>query len=123
MCFTLATAIPTSRVRSPLAIFGEGLHPDVAVSAKVQGVDGKWRALDMRVLHAMAVSASETYNTAVEDELRTRLGGGGLARSRMHIGFTTLLRAVSGGRDALGTARTFMESPGESRGERRKVTI
>ena len=33
-----------------------------------------WRALDMRALHAMAVSASETYNTAVEDELRTRLG-------------------------------------------------
>ena len=28
----------------------------------------------MRVLHAMAVSACETYNTAIEDELRTRLG-------------------------------------------------
>jgi len=40
----------------------------------VQGLDGKWRALDLRVLHAMAVSASETYNTGIEDELRARLG-------------------------------------------------
>jgi hypothetical protein len=59
---------PESRTGDP------NLHTHVAVSAKVQGVDGKWRALDMRLLHSMAVSASETYNTAVEDELRTRLG-------------------------------------------------
>jgi len=59
---------PDSRTGDP------NLHTHVAVSAKVRGVDGKWRALDMRVLHAMAVSASETYNTAIEDELRTRLG-------------------------------------------------
>ncbi|MGB8385546.1 MAG: MobF family relaxase, partial [Dermatophilaceae bacterium] len=59
---------PDSRSGDP------NLHTHVAVSAKVQGLDGAWRALDMRVLHAMAVSASETYNTAVEDELRTRLG-------------------------------------------------
>src|SRR5665811_1527382 len=59
---------PDSRTGDP------NLHTHVAVSAKVQGVDGKWRSLDMRVLHAMAVSASETYNTAIEDELRTRLG-------------------------------------------------
>ncbi|HET7475192.1 MAG TPA: MobF family relaxase [Dermatophilaceae bacterium] len=59
---------PDSRTGDP------NLHTHVAVSAKVQGVDGKWRALDLRVLHALAVSASETYNTAVEDELRTRLG-------------------------------------------------
>jgi conjugative relaxase-like TrwC/TraI family protein len=59
---------PDSRTGDP------NLHTHLAVSAKVQRVDGKWRALDMRVLHAMAVSASETYNTAVEDELRTRLG-------------------------------------------------
>jgi conjugative relaxase-like TrwC/TraI family protein len=59
---------PDSRTGDP------NLHTHVAVSAKVQGTDGQWRALDMRVLHAMAVSASETYNTAVEDELRTRLG-------------------------------------------------
>ena len=59
---------PDSRTGDP------NLHTHLAVSAKVQGVDGKWRALDMRVLHAMAVSASETYNTAIEDELRARLG-------------------------------------------------
>ena len=59
---------PDSRTGDP------NLHTHVAVSAKVQGVDGTWRALDMRVLHAMAVSASETYNTAIEDELRTRVG-------------------------------------------------
>jgi conjugative relaxase-like TrwC/TraI family protein len=59
---------PDSRTGDP------NLHTHVAVSAKVQGTDGRWRALDMRVLHAMAVSASEAYNTAIEDELRTRLG-------------------------------------------------
>jgi conjugative relaxase-like TrwC/TraI family protein len=59
---------PDSRTGDP------NLHTHVAVSAKVQGLDGKWRALDLRVLHAMAVSASETYNTAIEDELRARLG-------------------------------------------------
>jgi conjugative relaxase-like TrwC/TraI family protein len=59
---------PDSRTGDP------NLHTHVAVSAKVQGVDGAWRSLDMRVLHAMAVSASETYNTVIEDELRTRLG-------------------------------------------------
>ena len=50
------------------------LHTHCAVSTKVRGHDGKWRSLDGRVLHALAVSASETYNTAIEDELRTRLG-------------------------------------------------
>lgn len=59
---------PDSRTGDP------NLHTHVAVSAKVQGLDGIWRALDLRVLHAMAVTASETYNTAIEDELRTRLG-------------------------------------------------
>jgi len=59
---------PDSRTGDP------NLHTHVAVSAKVQGLDGQWRALDLRVLHAMAVSASETYNTAIEDELRARLG-------------------------------------------------
>ena len=59
---------PDSRTGDP------NLHTHVAVSAKVQGQDGLWRALDMRVLHAMAVAASETYNTAIEDELRERLG-------------------------------------------------
>ncbi len=50
------------------------LHTHCAVSTKVRGRDGTWRSLDGRVLFALAVSASETYNTAIEDELRTRLG-------------------------------------------------
>ncbi|WP_402377947.1 MobF family relaxase [Isoptericola rhizosphaerae] len=50
------------------------LHTHVAVSNKVQGVDGKWRSLDGRVLHALGVAASERYNTNIEAELRRRLG-------------------------------------------------
>ncbi|MCM3662496.1 relaxase domain-containing protein [Georgenia satyanarayanai] len=50
------------------------LHTHVAVSNKVQGTDGRWRALDARVLHALGVAASERYNTLVENELRRRLG-------------------------------------------------
>ena len=59
---------PDSRSGDP------NLHTHVAVSSKVQGADGRWRAWDLRVLHALAVAASETYNTAVEDQLRSRLG-------------------------------------------------
>jgi len=50
------------------------LHTHVAVSTKVQGLDGKWRSLDGRVLHALGVAASERYNTLVEQEVRARLG-------------------------------------------------
>jgi conjugative relaxase-like TrwC/TraI family protein len=50
------------------------LHTHAAVANKVQGSDGKWRSIDGRVLHAAAVSASEIYTTAIEDELRARLG-------------------------------------------------
>jgi len=50
------------------------LHTHVAVSNKVQGSDGKWRALDARVLHSLGVAASERYNTLIEEELRSRLG-------------------------------------------------
>jgi hypothetical protein len=42
------------------------LHTHVAVSAKVQGTDGKWRALDARPLYRATVAASEAYNTAFE---------------------------------------------------------
>ena len=35
------------------------LHTHVAVANKVQGVDGKWRSLDARGLHALGVAASE----------------------------------------------------------------
>ncbi|MBS2967112.1 relaxase domain-containing protein, partial [Actinocrinis puniceicyclus] len=50
------------------------LHSHVAVSSKVLGVDGKWRALDARGLYRMAVAASELYNTRLEHELQARLG-------------------------------------------------
>ena len=42
------------------------LHTHVAISSKVQGTDGTWRALDARALYRMAVAASECYNTAFE---------------------------------------------------------
>jgi conjugative relaxase-like TrwC/TraI family protein len=50
------------------------LHTHVAVSSKVQGTDGKWRALDARPLYAMKVAASEAYNTAFEAHLTAQLG-------------------------------------------------
>jgi conjugative relaxase-like TrwC/TraI family protein len=50
------------------------LHTHVAVSTKVEGVDGKWRSLDGRMLHRLGVAASERYNSLVEEELRNRLG-------------------------------------------------
>jgi TrwC relaxase len=50
------------------------LHTHVAVSAKVMGTDGAWRALDGRPLHSAAVAISETYNTVFEAELTARLG-------------------------------------------------
>ena len=52
------------------------LHTHVAVANKVCGVDGKWRSLDARGLHALGVAASERYNTRFEDELVRRLGVG-----------------------------------------------
>ena len=45
------------------------LHTHVAISSKVQGVDGKWRALDARALYRITVAASECYNTAFETAL------------------------------------------------------
>jgi conjugative relaxase-like TrwC/TraI family protein len=50
------------------------LHTHVAISNKVQTVDGRWRALDGRVLHKAAVAASERYNTRLEAQLVDRLG-------------------------------------------------
>jgi conjugative relaxase-like TrwC/TraI family protein len=50
------------------------LHTHVAVSNKVQTLDGRWRALDGRVLLKATVAASERYNTRLEAELRDRLG-------------------------------------------------
>lgn len=56
------------------------LHTHVAVSNRVQAksedasLDRRWLSLDGRVLHALAVAASERYNANVERELKARLG-------------------------------------------------
>ncbi|MEJ7795864.1 MAG: MobF family relaxase [Nocardioides sp.] len=50
------------------------LHTHVAVSNKVQTHDGRWLAIDGRVLYKAAVAASETYNTALEKHLGDSLG-------------------------------------------------
>ena len=50
------------------------LHTHVAVANKVQTRSGKWLAIDGRVLFKATVTASETYNTAIEKHLKSRLG-------------------------------------------------
>jgi conjugative relaxase-like TrwC/TraI family protein len=50
------------------------LHTHVAVANKVQTLDGRWLSIDGRVLFKAAVSASETYNTALEHHLQDQLG-------------------------------------------------
>jgi conjugative relaxase-like TrwC/TraI family protein len=50
------------------------LHTHVAVANKVATLSGKWLAIDGRILYKAKVTASETYNTALEKHLRTRLG-------------------------------------------------
>jgi len=50
------------------------LHTHVAVANKVQTLDGKWLAIDGRLLYKAKVSASETYNTALERHLVDALG-------------------------------------------------
>jgi conjugative relaxase-like TrwC/TraI family protein len=50
------------------------LHTHVAVANKVQTLDGRWLAIDGRVLFKATVAASETYNTALEHHLHDRLG-------------------------------------------------
>ena len=50
------------------------LHTHVAVANKVQTREGKWLSIDGRTLYAATVTASETYNTALERHLGERLG-------------------------------------------------
>ena len=51
------------------------LHTHVAVANKVQtATDGRWLSIDGRVLFKAIVSASETYNTALEQHLTATLG-------------------------------------------------
>ncbi|MFD8387473.1 MobF family relaxase [Streptomyces sp. NPDC059679] len=57
-----------SRTGDPL------LHDHVVVSNKVQGRDGKWRALDGQLLFMQGVAASELYNQRVVEEVCSQLG-------------------------------------------------
>lgn len=50
------------------------LHTHVAVANKVQTEDGRWLSIDGRVLYKANVTASETYNTALEKHLGDDLG-------------------------------------------------
>ncbi|MGH2864276.1 MAG: MobF family relaxase, partial [Solirubrobacteraceae bacterium] len=50
------------------------LHTHVVIANKVQGADGKWRALDGRPMHAAVVALSEHYNALLADELTRALG-------------------------------------------------
>ncbi len=50
------------------------LHTHVAVANKVQTLDGRWLSIDGRILFKATVAASETYNTALENHLRSSLG-------------------------------------------------
>ncbi len=50
------------------------LHTHVVIANKVQAADGRWLAIDARVLFKAKVAASETYNTALEAHLRNALG-------------------------------------------------
>jgi DNA primase catalytic core len=50
------------------------LHTHVAISNKVQTLDGRWLALDGRPIYKNKVAASERYNTRLEVLLVDRLG-------------------------------------------------
>ncbi|GAA0812098.1 MobF family relaxase [Spirilliplanes yamanashiensis] len=50
------------------------LHTHVAISNKICGDDGVWRALDGRALYRLTVAASEHYNTTFQAALTERLG-------------------------------------------------
>lgn len=50
------------------------LHTHVVIANRVLAVDGIWRTVDSKQLHAVAVSMSECYNAMVEQGLSERLG-------------------------------------------------
>jgi conjugative relaxase-like TrwC/TraI family protein len=45
------------------------LHTHLVIANRVQGIDGIWRAIDARDLHAGAVAFSELYDAALADHL------------------------------------------------------
>ncbi|WP_226830806.1 MobF family relaxase [Brevibacterium sp. FME17] len=59
------------------------LHTHVVVSNKVQtALDGRWRSLDGRPMHAAVVAVSEHYNAVLADRLTRTFGLGWEARER-----------------------------------------
>lgn len=50
------------------------LHTHVVVANKVQGVDGVWRSIDGRPMHAAVVALSEHYNNVLADRLTSMFG-------------------------------------------------
>ena len=97
------------------------LHTHVAVSNKVQAEDGRWLALDGRLLYAAKVAASEHYNTRIEAELVGRLGVDFVERPGHH-------RQTAGPRDPRSQHHTHplvVPSPRRHRGssgrDRRRV--
>ena len=67
-------AIATAFVHRDSRAGDPNLHTHLAVANKVQTLDGRWLSIDGRVLYAAAVSASETYNTRLEQHLTDRAG-------------------------------------------------
>lgn len=72
------------------------LHTHVAVSNKVEALDGTWLALDGQPLHQALVSASERYNTRVEAELVDRLGVSFVERQEARKGAKRSIREIDG---------------------------
>ena len=58
------------------------LHTHVVIANKVQGEDGKWRALDGRPMHQAVVALSEHYNAVLADRMTRSLGVGWEQRQR-----------------------------------------
>jgi conjugative relaxase-like TrwC/TraI family protein len=58
------------------------LHTHVVIANKVQGEDGKWRALDGRPMHQAVVTISEHYNAVLADRMTRTLGVGWEQRER-----------------------------------------
>lgn len=59
------------------------LHTHVVISNKVQAVlDGKWRSLDSRPMHAATVAISELHEAVFADQLTRALGVGWETRDR-----------------------------------------
>ncbi|WP_019632499.1 MobF family relaxase [Actinomadura atramentaria] len=72
------------------------LHTHVAISSKIQGIDGVWRSLDARALYRIAVAASEFYNSAFEVELRQRLPVVSFAERTDTVGAREPIREIAG---------------------------